>query len=465
MPRLSAAANVRESLLLVACSMGAMLAAGCGSSSQTITAPPPSRCAVQAQLESSSFPLAGGSGSLTISTNRECGWSVRSDASWLVPAGPTDGQGDGVVKFSVAANADPASRTAAFTVNDRRLEIRQAGKPCDFRLSSTREAIEASGGDRTIQVTASSAQCTWTAAADQPWIVVKAGSEGRGDGAVTFHVAPMAGPPRAGTLIVAGGRVSVEQGAGCAFAIGAFDTNLPSSGGALNVSISTTAGCGWTASSQSVWITIRSGDAGAGSGQVQFIVGANGGPAREGVLTIAGRLFVVTQASGCTYSITPGVQDAAGAGGTGAISISTGPACPWTASSGAEWLTLSAVSGTGPSQVSYTATPNTGTTRAGTLTVAGHAATINQPSMCSFVLAPPYLTYDEAGGNGAVLVIVSGPCTWTASSGVDWVRMVSGTSGTGDGLVQFTVAPNAGQPRGTNLQIAGQSFAVTQGGK
>jgi hypothetical protein len=43
--------------------------------------------------------------------------------------------------------------------------------------------------------------------------------------------------------------------------------------------------------------------------------------------------------------------------------------------------------------------------------------------------------------------------------------MVSGTSGTGDGLVQFTVPPNAGQARSAFIVIAGQNFSVSQSGK
>jgi hypothetical protein len=75
------------------------------------------------------------------------------------------------------------------------------------------------------------------------------------------------------------------------------------------------------------------------------------------------------------------------------------------------------------------------------------------------------LTYDSRGGNGAVLVIVTGGCTWTAASTVDWITMTSGTSGSGDGVVQFTVAPNPGQSRTGIVAIAGQSYTVTQSGR
>ena len=198
---------------------------------------------------------------------------------------------------------------------------------------------------------------------------------------------------------------------------------------------------------------------------MQLAVAANSGPARQGSLTIAGRSVAVTQASGCTYSITPSGQNLPGAGGTGAVSVMTASGCSWNVIGTAAWVTLSVPSGIGPGPVQFVVAPNPSITRTTTFTIAGQTFTITQASPCSFVLAPPYLTYDESGGNGAVLVIVSGPCTWTARSAADWIAMVSGTSGAGDGLVQFTVAPNTGQTRSGHVIIAGQNFAVTQAGK
>ena len=128
------AVSIRRALAVPCSGIALLLFTSCGSSSVTTTAPAPARCAVQAQAASSSFPVAGGSGSLTITTNRECAWSVRSQAPWLTTTGPASGQGDGEVKFSVTANPDPSERTGALDVNDQRLSITQAGKPCEFQL-------------------------------------------------------------------------------------------------------------------------------------------------------------------------------------------------------------------------------------------------------------------------------------------------------------------------------------------
>src|SRR5437763_16779696 len=79
--------------------------AGCTSTqtSTGITAPSSQKCQVQVSNTPSSFTDAGGSGSLAITTTRDCGWSAAASANWLSLASTT-GQGDASISYSVAAN-------------------------------------------------------------------------------------------------------------------------------------------------------------------------------------------------------------------------------------------------------------------------------------------------------------------------------------------------------------------------
>jgi hypothetical protein len=67
-------------------------------------------------------------------------------------------------------------------------------------------------------------------------------------------------------------------------------------------------------------------------------------------------------------------------GATGSVSVMTANGCPWTASSGAEWIRITAgTSGTGAGRVSFTIDDNpTIGVRNGTLTVAGQTVTVTQ---------------------------------------------------------------------------------------
>jgi len=86
------------------------------------------------------------------------------------------------------------------------------------------------------------------------------------------------------------------------------------------------------------------------------------------------------------------------------------------------------------------------------------------PPACSFSLSPQSQSFDAAGGMGTVLVQASSECSWTATSSVTWITVVSGAAGTGNGAVVYQVQANiTGQTRTGLLFIAGQTFTVNQG--
>ncbi len=88
--------------------------------------------------------------------------------------------------------------------------------------------------------------------------------------------------------------------------------------------------------------------------------------------------------SGCSYGISPTPQSFAAGGGTGTFTVTSGPACAWTATSNATWITInSGASGTGSGTAGFTVAANTSTSaRSGTVTVSGQSftgtVTINQ---------------------------------------------------------------------------------------
>jgi hypothetical protein len=53
-------------------------------------------------------------------------------------------------------------------------------------------------------------------------------------------------------------------------------------------------------------------------------------------------------------------------------------------------------------------------------------------------------------------------CAWTAVSNASFLTVTQGASGTGDGVVQFTVAANTGPARTATLTITGTVITITQ---
>ncbi|HUE89852.1 MAG TPA: BACON domain-containing carbohydrate-binding protein [Vicinamibacterales bacterium] len=361
----------------------ALTATSCTTNSATITAPSPVKCAPSLVLASSTMAASGGTGVLSIATTAECAWTASAQVTWLSGFSPASGQGSAQVAFQVAANSIPAAREGDVVVNDERARIRQEAAPCQIELAPTARDVSASGESVSATVTAPS-ECAWAATTDVSWITVTSSSTGNGNGTLSIAVAANSGGQRTGTVQVADQALTIRQAAAtCSYTLTPSALSIAAAGGAGGpVTVSTSAGCAWTAVSNASWITVTAGQSGSGSGTVSFTVAANSGDSRTGTLSIAGQTFTVTQAGivSCSYSVTPTSQTIGPSGGVApAIAVATAAACAWTANSNAPWITLlSGTSGTGNGAVTYEVAANTGNARTATLTIAGHAVTVSQ---------------------------------------------------------------------------------------
>ena len=210
------------------------------------------------------------------------------------------------------------------------------------------------------------------------------------------------------------------------------------------------------------WITITAGASGRGSAAISFTVAPTTGPPRTGTLTIAGLPFSVTQSEGCTYAIAPSAYAAGSAGGSATVAVTAGPGCAWTASSSANWVSLTTTSGTGNGAVGITVAATTGPTRSVTLTIAGQPFTVTQSPGCGFDVSPLSHATTGSGGTGTINVSAAAGCAWTASSNAPWITITAGASGNGAGTVTFTVAPTTGPTRTGTITVGGQTVTVVQ---
>lgn len=170
----------------------------------------------------------------------------------------------------------------------------------------------------------------------------------------------------------------------------------------------------------------------------------------------------------CTYTIAPTGHTFAAAGGSGSVGVTVAAGCGWTAASNALWIRLtSGGSGSGNGTVSYAVDPNMSSTpRSGTMTIAGQTFTVNQAGAvsCAFSISPTRANFSSSGGPGTVAVTAAAGCDWTASSSESWISITSGSAGSGNGGVTYTVAPYSGRAgtRNGKVTIAGETLTVKQ---
>jgi hypothetical protein len=454
--------------------------ASCGSSSSTnVTAPTTAQCAVTLTSDALSMGASGGDGTVTVSINRECAWTAKSDVNWITLTTAATGQGGATVGFRVAPNTGTATRQGGIDVNDKRVDVMQsAAAACTYALSKAQDSIGAAGGTRTISVVAGPS-CAWTASSNASWIVVSSGASGSGNGSVTITASPNTGLARSGTVIIAGIIYTLSQTAAgappppeCTFTLSATSQSIGASGGPLSVTVTTSSDCEWTATSQVGWITVTNGASGTGNGTVQLTVAANAGASpRSGTVAIAGAIFTVNQAAGgstCSYGLSAASQSVGAAAGTGTVGVTTAAGCAWTATSNDSWLTItSGASGTGNGTVQFSFADNSDpAARTGTLTIAGQTFTINQAgttSSCTFNVAPTTISVPADASTSSADVTTTASCAWTAASNVSWITLTGATSGSGNATVPFAIAANTDtSPRSGTLTIAGQTVTVNQ---
>ena len=84
-------------------------------------------------------------------------------------------------------------------------------------------------------------------------------------------------------------------------------------------------------------------------------------------------------------------------------------------------------------------------------------------SSCIYSGIASQLNYAAGGGAGNVILSATTGCSWTAGSNASWLTITSGSPGSGNGTVNYTVAGNTtSSSRTATLTVAGQTFTLTQ---
>jgi len=355
---------------------------------------------------------------------------------------------------STQDNARTLNSTALTVAN-----FRQAiSNGCTFALSPSTASFPSSGGSASVSI-ATSAGCSWTVTNATGWVTTSATS-GSGPATITVTAGSSTAAARNATLTIAGQSFDVIQASGCTFSVAPSSASFGAGGGAVDVVVSTAATCGWSVTNTTAWVTTTA-SSGTGPKTVTLTAGINSGAPRSGSLTIAGRAVSVSQAGGCTYTVSPTSANFPSGGGQVNVSLSTTATCGWSVTNPTGWVSTSATSGTGPATVTLTAGTNSGAIRTGSVTIAGQPVSLSQASGCAYGVSPSSVSLSPSGGSVSVAVSTTSTCGWAVANTAGWVS-TSALSGTGPATVTITAAPNSAAARITTLVIGGQTVTVSQ---
>jgi hypothetical protein len=326
-------------------------------------------------------------GSITITTSSNCNPLFKIDLPVMVPVG----------RWITATATDQAGNTSEFSPC-----VEVNGTPnCNYSILSATRDFPSAGGNATVRVTASPG-CPWTAVSNESWITITAGTDGTGNGSVSYTVGVnnITTSPRTGTITIAGDIFTVTQNAAssiCGYTVTPTSpTNFAHTGGFGKFTLTTGSTCNWFAGADVPWISVQS--FGKGGGSIGYTVQPNTGPPRQGTIVLEGQTFTVYQDSTCTFILSAAHKSFAANGGTGSFLVDVGVDCMWGATENLSWVTITAgMVGNGPGAVSFTVDPNTAPTpRSGTITVGDQTFTVFQGISFSDVpLGHPF--YDEIG--------------------------------------------------------------------
>ncbi|MBI2425093.1 MAG: BACON domain-containing protein [Candidatus Hydrogenedentes bacterium] len=404
----------------------------------------------------------------------------------------------GTLVVTAAQNSTLAERTAKIRIDAGNAEgspidvtITQQSRVPKLSVEPASRSIAAAGGSVTFAVeNRGTGIMTWNSDLDdegKKFLTIVAGSSGTNNAPLSLQVAPHTGTtPRTGTVtITAPGAidspktVTVTQSANeTELIVDRDERTIGAAGGTVLFAV-TNGGTGtmnWTSqvNSESInFLTILSGSSGTNAASISVLVGAYTGTVdRVGAITITApgalnspKTITVTQRPNETVlQVDPEERVIASSGGSVAFSVTNGGTgtMNWTSSvdpGSANFLTLvsgSAGSNTGP--ISVLVAPHIGTTpRAGTITITAPGAsdsprtvTVLQSANETELLVDREERLIGAAGGSVSFSVTNGDTgtmAWTSQvdpDSINFLSILSGSSGTNTGLISVQVAPYTG---------------------
>ena len=439
--------------------------ARCGGSATTsISAPTLAKCAVSITNSPPEIPASGGSGSLALSTARECAWSASSKDPWITLTA-TSGQGEATIGYTVQSNPNGTRRQGQVAVSDQTVEVGQAAAPCQYTVSPTTVDAPSAQVELSVALTATPG-CSWNARSNVDWIGSPLPNSGAGNANVRMVIGTNPAEARIGTVTVADATLRVKQAAveGPAPTPAPIPTPPAPTPPAPTPPTPTPP----TPAPPAPAPPAPTPPAPAPPAPTPPAP-APPAPAPPAPTPPAPTPPPNPQPAPCTYGVSPGDISIDAAGGQRAIAVTSAPGCAWSATSPVNWIDMVSGSvGSGNGSVTLNIGRNSGSARTASTTVASLTVTVQQaaaaPAPCTYAIKPT--SYDAGRGPDTITINVTAGagCAWSTRTDANWVTVEAGSTGSGSGIVRLVVQANNGNDRSNDRHHCRPAVRAPSGG-
>ncbi len=152
------------------------------------------QCSYSLSQNSNKFSTIGGTGSFKVLTSTNCSWTVQSNNSWIRITSGLNGQGNGIVSYSVDPNGTLNTLTGSITItggtNNLTYDITESGNNCSYTLIPSFLTHSALGGSGNFSINTSN-NCVWSLISNNPsWLHITSNPTGIGSATISYFVDP-----------------------------------------------------------------------------------------------------------------------------------------------------------------------------------------------------------------------------------------------------------------------------------
>lgn len=244
---------------------------------------------------------AGETGQVNVNVADGCDWNVINLSSWITSVVEAGGS-NGLLRYTLATNSLPASRTGVIVIAGQPFTVVQQGAPisCAYLISPADRTQDFGSATGAVAVTAPQG-CEWSVINTNDWVAILSSAGGSGSGQVMYSIpANPASVTRTGRIQIADQFFTIRQSGTvpCSYLISPGGQTHDAGGATGIVTVTTQPGCPWSVFNSNAWITILSIVTNSSGGQVTYSLSSNpASVARSGNILVAGQTFAVVQPS------------------------------------------------------------------------------------------------------------------------------------------------------------------------